>query len=156
MTLVVRALGSWSMSRCRFQMSATFSELVRARGMVESFCDTHKLPAATSNLMNLALDEILSNIVKYAYEVPETGTIEVELEYSNNKLTASIEDRGVAFDPFERETVIPTGPLESREEGGLGIVFVKTLLDSVAYERIDGRNRVTLTTEVRAVGPSGE
>src|SRR5262245_3971503 len=123
MALVVRPLGSLSMSRCRFQMSATFGELERARDMVESFCDTHKLPAETTNLMNLALDEILSNIVKYAYEVPETGTIDVELEYSDNKLKASIEDHGVAFDPFGREVTIPTGPLESREEGGLGIVF---------------------------------
>src|SRR5262245_54491509 len=144
------------MSRCRFQISAAFSDLVRAKDMLETFCGAHKLPDATCNLMNLALDEILSNIVKYAYAVPEAGSIDVELAYSDNKLTASIEDHGVPFDPFGRQISIPHGPLESRREGGLGIVFVKSLLDSVAYERIGDRNKVTLTIVVRPADPSGE
>lgn len=136
------------MSRSRCQISAALSELVRVREMVEEFCDAHKLPDATSNLMNLALDEVLSNIVKYAYQAPDQGTIEIELACSDNKLTASIEDRGIPFNPLEQSVAVQRGPLHSRKEGGLGIIFVKSLLDRVAYERIGDRNKMTLTTNV--------
>jgi len=98
--------------------------------------------------MNLALDEVLSNIVKYAYDSPDTGTIDVELTYSNNELMASVEDRGIAFDPLTLQMPANTGPLRNRKEGGLGIFFVKRLMDSVVYERVGDRNKVTLTIKV--------
>jgi anti-sigma regulatory factor (Ser/Thr protein kinase) len=135
------------MRRSHFQISAAHSELKRITGMVEAFCGANKLPEATSNLMNLVLDEVLSNIIKYAYEAPEREIIDVQLMYSNNKLTASIEDRGVAFNPLGLQTAVASGPLQSRREGGLGIFFVKSLLDSVVYERIGDRNKVTLVIE---------
>jgi serine/threonine-protein kinase RsbW len=136
------------MARSHFQILAAQRELAHILGSVAAFCAANKLPEATCNLMNLALDEVLSNIVKYAYDSPETGTIDVELTYSNNKLMASIEDRGVAFNPLALQMPANTGPLQSRKEGGLGIFFVKSLLDSVGYERIGDRNKVNLTIRV--------
>jgi serine/threonine-protein kinase RsbW len=136
------------MTRHRFQIIAAQSELRRAMGLVEAFCGVNKLPAATCNLMNLALDEVLSNIAKYGYPHPEHGIIDVELSYANNTLTALVEDRGIAFNPFDLPIEVPSGPLNKRRQGGLGIVFVKSLLDSAAYERIGDRNKVTLTIKV--------
>ena len=136
------------MARSHFQILAAQRELARVLGSVETFCAANKLPEATCNLMNLALDEVLSNIVKYAYDSPDTGTIDVELTYSNNELMASVEDRGIAFDPLTLQMPANTGPLRNRKEGGLGIFFVKRLMDSVVYERVGDRNKVTLTIKV--------
>jgi serine/threonine-protein kinase RsbW len=129
---------------------------VRAKEMVEAFCGAHSLPNETSNRMNLVLDEVLSNIAKYAYGTAEAGTIDIELVYSNNELTAVVEDGGVPFDPLAQKTVVHGGPLRSRREGGLGIVFVKSLMESVAYERIGDRNKITLTIRIRSEKPSEE
>jgi serine/threonine-protein kinase RsbW len=63
-------------------------------------------------------------------------------------LTAAVSDRGGAFNPLELELPAATGPLQSRKEGGLGILFLKTLLDSVVYERIGGQNKITLVVEL--------
>ena|SRR5215510_349125 len=136
------------MARSHFQILAVQRDLARIAGSVEAFCGANQLPQATCNLMNLALDEVLSNIVKYAYNSPDTGTIDVELTYSNNKLMASIEDRGVAFNPLGLQMPANTGPLQSRKAGGLGIFFVKSLMDSVVYERVGNRNKVTVTIRV--------
>ena len=143
------------MFRSHLQISTAPSELVCASEMVEAFCGAHKLPDETSNLMNLVLDEVLSNIVKYAYDTAVGGIIDIELVYSNNELTAFVEDRGIPFNPLAQQTVVHGGPLRSRKAGGLGIVFVKSLLDSVAYERIGDRNKVTLTIQLRSEEPSG-
>ena len=136
------------MSRSHCQIVAAPGELARISETLAAFCGAHKLPDATCNLMHLALDEVLSNIVKYAYDPAETGSIDIELVYSNDKLTASIEDHGAPFDPLKLKTVVQDGPLHSRKEGGLGILFLKSLLDSVAYERIGDRTKVTLTINV--------
>jgi anti-sigma regulatory factor (Ser/Thr protein kinase) len=129
-------------------------ELARVVEMVEAFCGAHNLPKATCNLMNLALDEVLSNIVKYAYASPETETIDVGLSYSDNKLIASIEDRGVPFNPLGLRASTEGGvSLHSRKEGGLGILFMKSLSDSVVYERVADRNKVTLTIKISSDEP---
>ena len=116
--------------------------------MVEAFCGANNVPEATCNLMQLALDEVLSNIVKYAYDPPGTGTIDVQLTYSTGQFMASVEDHGVAFDPVGFHAPVRNDPLQSRKEGGLGIFFVKRLLDGITYERVGDRNKVTLMIQV--------
>ncbi len=136
------------MHRRHFQMSATQRELQRVMGTIDAFCVANKLPDSISNHMKLALDEVLSNIIKYAYGKSGPGLIDVDLTYANNKFVATVQDSGIPFDPLQRRPQVSRGPLRSRKEGGLGIVFVKSLMDSVAYERCGDRNKVVLTLEV--------
>jgi anti-sigma regulatory factor (Ser/Thr protein kinase) len=136
------------MPRSQYQMPAAHEDLQRIMGMVQTFCATNKVPESTCNLMNLALDEVLSNIVKYAYDPSEKGMIDVQLSYSNNILVASVEDGGIPFNPLALQTSLQEGPLHARQEGGLGIFFVKSLLDGVTYERKSDRNRITLSIRV--------
>jgi anti-sigma regulatory factor (Ser/Thr protein kinase) len=98
--------------------------------------------------MKLALDEVLSNIVKYAYGKSGPGLIDVDLTYENNKLVATVQDSGIPFNPLRTQGQVSREPLISRKEGGLGIVFIKSLMDSVVYERNGDRNKVVLTLEV--------
>ena len=66
-------------------------------------------------------------------------------------MTAVVEDCGLAFNPLQLKRPDSLGELRSRKEGGLGIFFVKTLMDNVVYERHGDRNKVTLVIEVPAV-----
>jgi serine/threonine-protein kinase RsbW len=113
--------------------------------MVDAFCGAHEVPVAVANRMHLALDEVLSNIVKYAYGASENGTIDVELMFSDNGLTAIVEDTGRPFDPLQLPQRDVKGPLKDRKAGGLGILFMRRLMDSVSYARRRNRNRLTLT-----------
>jgi len=132
----------------RFRISAAQRELPSVTANVEAFCTAHDIPAATSNLMNLALDEVLSNIVKYAYDASNNGPIDVELAYSGRRFTVTVEDAGRPFDPLTFKGPVNNGPLNSRNPGGLGILFVKRLMDSTLYKRSGGRNRLTLVAKV--------
>lgn len=136
------------MHRSHFQISAAQNELQSIVAAVEDFCAANNIPAAISNLMHLALDEVLSNIVKYAYDASEHGIIDVELTYSNNRFTATVEDAGRPFNPLRFQKQNISGPLKNRTPGGLGILFVKSLVDSIVYDRSGDRNKVTLTIGV--------
>ena len=136
------------MHRCHFQISAGQQHLPSVAARVEAFCTETHIPVAISNVMNLALDEVLSNIVKYAYDALEPGIVDVELTYSGNKFTATVQDVGRPFNPLRFLRPRAGGPLKDRQPGGLGILFVKNLMDSIAYDRTNDRNRLTLTIGV--------
>jgi serine/threonine-protein kinase RsbW len=132
------------MHRSHLRITATQHELQSVAATVEAFCATNDIPSATSDLMNLVLDEVLSNIAKYAYDAPGQGPIDIELEYSNATFTATVEDAGRPFDPLQFKRSDNSGPLKTRRQGGLGILFVKRLVDSVLYDRSGDRNKLTL------------
>ena len=123
-------------------------ELPSAVATAEAFCTANHIPEEISNRMKLALDEVLSNIVKYAYDEPECGIIDVELTYADRRLVATVGDSGKPFNPLLFPGRPTSGPLASRREGGLGIVFVTRLMDSVDYDRSGDQNRLTLTISV--------
>jgi serine/threonine-protein kinase RsbW len=134
--------------RSRFRISATERELPSVTANVEAFCAAKGIPPATTNLMNLALDEVLSNIVKYAYDASMSGPIDVELAYSDGRFTVTVEDAGRPFDPLKFKRAVNNGPLKDRKPGGLGILFVKHIMESARYKRSGGRNNLTMVAKV--------
>lgn len=90
--------------------------------------------------IELALEEVLVNIMNYAYE-GSGGDITVTCRSDNRQcFTIEITDNGKPFDM----TAIPppdlSGDLSERPIGGLGIHFVKKLSDRVHYQRTDDKN----------------
>ena len=138
------------MQRSHFHVLAVQHELPSAAATVRAFCAANDIPETISNRMNVALDEVLSNIIKYAYEVPERGGIDVELTYTNNTLTAIVGDAGKPFNPLVPQRSVVGGPINERPEGGWGIPFVVELMDRVSYDRDSNRNVLTLTISTRA------
>jgi len=131
-----------------FRLPAVPGKLRSAAPTVQAFCIANHIPDAISNRMNLALDEVLSNIAKYAYAALECGSIEVELMYTDNRFIATVHDAGKPFNPLLFHRPDNNGPMERRKQGELGILFVKSVTDSVAYDRSDDQNKLTLTINV--------
>jgi anti-sigma regulatory factor (Ser/Thr protein kinase) len=139
------------MHRSHFQILAAQRELQPVAALVEAFCTENDIPAAISNRMNLALDEVLSNIVKYAYDPLDHGIIDVDLTYSDNRFTATVEDAGRPFNPLQFPRQCTSGPLKERRVGELGILFVKNLTDCAVYDRSSNRNKLMMTIAVPLV-----
>ena len=101
------------------------------------------------NKIELALDELYTNIASYAYE-PGTGDIEIDydLDEETRLLTVVVADRGKAFDPLAKEDPNIALPAQGRKIGGLGIFIVKQVMDEVSYRREDGKNILTLKKKV--------
>ena len=95
--------------------------------------------------MNLAIEEAIVNVMEYAYPKGDQETIKVDLEITDGCMTFVISDRGIPFDPTTRGNVDITLSAEERPIGGLGIHLVKTLMDSVNYQYVDGWNILKLS-----------
>ncbi|MCX7634751.1 MAG: ATP-binding protein, partial [Syntrophales bacterium] len=95
--------------------------------------------------IELCLEEIIVNIINYAY--PEgPGTVEISLrEGTEGELEMEVVDRGVAFDPLSVDDPDISKDIDERRIGGLGIFFVKQLADRVVYRREGDRNILSLT-----------
>ncbi|MCR5747840.1 MAG: SpoIIE family protein phosphatase [Lachnospiraceae bacterium] len=101
----------------------------------------------TNAIIRIVVDEILGNIDNYAYPEDKKGKVEVEgiLQLSTKTLTMIFSDSGIPFDPTGVDEVKVSGSDETKNAGGLGIFIAKSRVDSMVYERKDGRNILTMT-----------
>ena len=101
------------------------------------------------NKIEVAIDEILTNIALYAY-TPNKGDIDIdyELDEENRNLTIIITDEGKEFDPLAKEDPNINLDEKDRQIGGLGIFIVKTVMDEVSYQRKDNKNILTLKRKI--------
>lgn len=119
-------------------------DLARMPELVARLADQHRLSEDAVFSLNVALDEMLSNIIKYGYTDDAIHEIHVRLSVADAMLVAEIEDDGQPFDPCAAAPVDVDAPLEERKVGGLGIHIVRTLMSEVGYARVGGRNRLVM------------
>lgn len=115
---------------------------------IEEVCEEAGTDAVTTMQMNLAMEEAVVNVMNYAYPKGEKGEIDIEATTENERLTFVITDSGTPFDPTAKEDADTTLSAEERPIGGLGIFLVKQLMDSVGYERKEGKNVLTMRKSV--------
>ena len=105
--------------------------------------------AKTLAQIAVAIDELFSNIVRYAYN-PEVGaaTVRVEVVEKPLAVTVTFIDGGRPYDPLAKEDPDVTLSAEERGIGGLGIYMVKKSMDGIAYEYKDGQNILKITKNI--------
>jgi sigma-B regulation protein RsbU (phosphoserine phosphatase) len=89
------------------------------------------------------------NVIDYAYPIGQTGDVEVRVMSDGETMKTVITDSGVAFDPTAKEKADTSLSAEDRQIGGLGILLVRELMDTINYERIDGQNVLTLIKKLK-------
>jgi anti-sigma regulatory factor (Ser/Thr protein kinase) len=112
----------------------------------DEFSAAHGLTRNDTWPFHVALDEILSNVVKYGFSGQKSpGRIEIELRLEAEAFEMVIFDDAPPFDPLEAMRPDTSLGVEERPVGGLGIEILRRLMDVIEYERgDDGRNRLTL------------
>lgn len=111
---------------------------------VEAFCEAGNIPPAIMFQLNLAIDELATNIIFYGWDDPGPHEVRIRLSRTADRLCLLLEDDGRAFNPLEKSTPDVTMEIEDRPIGGLGIHFVREFATALAYERVDGHNRLTI------------
>ncbi len=99
--------------------------------------------------LELAGDEVLSNIAHYAYEKPETGWVEVTFEIQIETLRMTFTDAGCAFNLLNKEPFKTEEAGEDRNPGGLGIHIVRSLFSDVIYRRENDLNILSIGVRYR-------
>ncbi|MFT7580292.1 MAG: anti-sigma regulatory factor (Ser/Thr protein kinase) [Myxococcota bacterium] len=106
------------------------------------FAGEHAVPDRVRRAFDIALDDLLSNIVSYAWEDGCSGTIQIDFTLTPKRLEVIIKDDGRPFDPFAMEEPDTDLALEERDIGGLGIHLVRMMMDETNYQREGDRNVV--------------
>ena len=127
------------------------SELERMAQAVSAWCEGNSVPADTEFQVNLALDEIVSNIKRYGWKDKGEHQIQVRVYRLESELTVEVEDDAVPFNPLEVPAPDIARPLEDRSIGGLGIHLVRQIMDSLAYRRHDGNNLLSMKKKMGGV-----
>ena len=94
--------------------------------------------------INLAVEEAVVNVMRYAYPPNEQGGVRINAMASERQVTFIISDKGIPFDPTTWEDINTSLPAEERPVGGLGIHLVRQIMDTINYERTEGTNVLTL------------
>lgn len=119
-------------------------EINRLHSFIEEVGETFALPMKTVMNLNLVLEEAVTNVIMYAYPKEEHEYIHLTAKEQEGKLIFILTDSGKAFDPTQAPDADITLSADDRQIGGLGIFLIRKIMNEVKYERIDGKNVLTL------------
>lgn len=126
------------------RVKSAFAAIPAAHEAASRWLADRNVPPDADYLANLAIEELVTNCVKYAYDDPAEHIIEIELKLSACELVLTVTDDGRPFNPLElpeRDTRLPA---EDLPIGGLGIHLLRKMSERMDYSRTNGKNRLTL------------
>ena len=127
----------------------SIDELTKLATFIEELCEQWDLPMNISMNLNLALEEVFTNIVNYGFRDDAIHEIMMDFSFENNRIEIIIIDDGIAFNPLEEA---PTPDLdasvEDRPIGGLGLHIVSEIMDRLEYKRENNKNIMHIYKEV--------
>ncbi|WP_309120029.1 ATP-binding protein [Paenibacillus sp.] len=138
--------------RLHMELAASLQELGRMGEAVAAFCERGGIDEKLSYAVQLVCDEWVTNVIAHGYggAPPDAGeaAIELTIERTADSLRLAFVDRAPPFDPLTHPEPDVDLSVDEREVGGLGIHFMKKIMDACEYERIGGRNRLALTKKL--------
>lgn len=112
---------------------------------VKQVAEILSLGKTLTGKMRLAVEETVVNVMEYAYPQGTMGEVNIRATSNGHRLKFIISDSGTPFNPTKVTAADTTLSAEERPIGGLGILLVRELMDSINYERINGKNVLTLS-----------
>ncbi len=123
-------------------------QLTRLYEFLDLHTSAYGLEEQLTMQIKLALEEVVTNVILYAYPNKKDQDIRIDMNYGNKQLAIVITDKGTPFNPLEMKEPDITLPPEERPIGGLGIYLVKQLRTEVTYSRSSGKNILTMTKDI--------
>ena len=119
-------------------------EVTRFSSFIKSVMEQLDIEKSLARQLRLAVEEAVVNVIDYAYPIGTEGDITIHVLSDGRSIRFQIIDAGVAFDPTAKEKADTSLSAEDRQIGGLGILLVRELMDTINYERENGQNVLTL------------
>ncbi len=105
------------------------------------------LAAKEKNVLRVALEEVVANVVLHAYGYAQ-GEVKIQCSYGHAYAKWIVIDEGKPFNPLLYLPVAQGGKSQSKVEGGLGLKFIDQAMDELSYRRLCGQNIFTLTKKL--------
>lgn len=143
--LFIHYLGHGDKNTQRLTLHNDIKQIGLLPEFVETVSGQVKMEPLDIANLNLALEEAVANVISYAYPEGTDGLVTIDACVEGSKITFVITDSGKAFDPTAKEELDINAGIEERPIGGLGIHLVRTIMDTVSYERKEEQNILTIT-----------
>ncbi len=127
------------------RLPAQLPSIKKAQAFIKKRLPPGASDSGLASRMALILDEVLINIVRYAY--PQVHPGEFEVRYGSDEaglICLEVRDWGAPFNPLERERPDPSLDLAARRVGGWGIEIIRRMTDAAIYQHLQGANILTL------------
>ena len=118
----------------------------KALDILDAILRTPEVASCKKELFALRLvcEELVVNVVDYAYPEGVEGYLDVEIDREDAMITIRFRDGGTPFNPLDRDMPDTTLPLEERRIGGLGIFLTIKKMDEVTYDYVNNENVLTI------------
>lgn len=126
----------------------TFEEMGVLCGEFHEFLKGMELASATVYVLDLALEEMVTNIIKYGYDDKGGHNIRVEVEIDKDAAHMLIEDDGHEFDPLNQAMPDLDRDITEREIGGVGIFLTRNMVNEINYSRENNKNKLRITVNL--------
>ena len=123
------------------------SELEGLYATVNQFLESHNTPYRSGYAVNLALEELVVNVIRYAFIDDDEHAIDIGLGFFGEQIVLEIRDSGQPFDPREAPPHDPD--VEDLQVGGLGLTLVLDIVDELTYRRENDQNHVRVCIQIR-------
>ena len=123
-------------------------QIPQLAGFIETVAQDARLDKSLAMSLNLALEEAVTNVIMYAYPQGSDGLVDIEAVIRKDSIDFMVIDSGKPFDPTSVPDANIESALEDRPIGGLGIFLVRNIMDTVKYERKEGKNLLSMTKRI--------
>lgn len=126
-------------------ITSDMRNLARVADFVADAAVKSNLTTRQSDDVQMAVDEAVTNVMEHAYAGVTDGNIAIKMRIDEKLIFVEIRDQGKEFDPKKVKKPNIKGPLAERSIGGLGVFFMKKLMDKVEFARDDAGNVTRMT-----------
>jgi len=128
----------------RLRVPGKFDRLEQISKFIEQAGFEAGLDQTAVSRCQLAVDEACTNIIEHAYQGEGHGNIDICCEPEQGELKIIIEDQGKPFDPNSVPAPQLNTNLEDMQVGGLGLYFIRKVMDAVEFTYEHGSNKLVL------------
>ena len=130
-------------------VKADVKNLPAVTQFVDEILEANECPMKAQMQIDIAIDELFSNIAYYAYESGDgEAIIGVDVQEGPKRVVVTFMDSGKQYNPLDKEDPDVTLSAEERQIGGLGIFMVKKSMDDVIYQYQDKKNILTIVKNI--------
>jgi anti-sigma regulatory factor (Ser/Thr protein kinase) len=133
----------------RFQYRSLIQEVPAIRNDLSSLQEQWDIPNSEFKQILFMVEELFSNIIRYAYEDTHEHHVELLVKKHNERIVLEIRDDGIPFDPISYHPELNSNPADA-QSSGMGLSLVKTFADSITYERRNDRNCLEIVKTLKS------
>ncbi|MEN8228367.1 MAG: ATP-binding protein [Bacteroidota bacterium] len=132
-----------------YQYKSEIQEIQLIRGHLAQLAGLWTIPESESRQIGVIVEELFSNIIRFAYDDNLEHQIEIRLSKTDDEIGIEIIDDGIPFNPLNHQPGPQSDPATS-DIAGMGLTLVRTFSDEIVYSRSNERNRLKITKKIKS------